>query len=165
MSRRSARDIFGVQSFCIVFVLVGTGVFVYGWIVLDRAGKSPDWPTANATVVYSVYSDGYDVRYTYKVNGRTFRGNHVGFGEKKLTFDSDDQRQVVRRYPKGKVVEVYYDPGNPEVSVLEPGIRRGTYMFPGVGLLVSLFAIGFLLLHRRFRPRRIHAAASSEGDP
>lgn len=93
--------------------------------------------------------------YTYEIDGRTLTGNHVGFGEMEMMSDRDDADRVARRYPKGKVVDVYYDPATPRISVLEPGVRPGTYNELIIPAVLVLMAIGFWWFHRRMtRPAR-----------
>lgn len=46
------------------------------------------------------------------------------------------------KYPIGSTVKVFYNPGNPEESVLEPGASGSSYAFViliGVGALVAFF--------------------------
>jgi len=70
----------------------------------------------------------------------------------------------MRQYPEGKIVDVYYDPNDPEISVLEPGFRPGMYSMPGFGLFFALSSSGFLFLDRRMRPRRSRTAPSPDGN-
>ena len=45
---------------------------------------------------------------------------------------------IVDRYPKGKKLEVSYNPEKPEVAVLEPGITIGSYLPLGIGAMLVL---------------------------
>jgi len=128
MSRKFDRNQSVVNLLCVVFVLASLGLLIHGLLEFGRARRSPAWPTVKGTVFSSTTDGGScDVLYTYQFDRRTFQGNHVGFGNEELMSDSNDAHRVVRRYPKGKIVDVYYDPADPEISVLEPGIRPGTY--------------------------------------
>jgi len=52
-------------------------------------------------------------------------------------------RNYIDRHRKGDFVSVYYDPQNPEHSVIEPGkARSGKYLLTGLGLLL----LGVLVL-------------------
>ena len=150
MSRKLDRNNWIVEIFCVVFILANVGLFIHGVLEFGRARRSPSWPTVKGTVEISVSSgSGYDVTCSYEVDGQTFTCYQVGFGEKKLLFNSDDAQRVQRRYPKGTIVDLYYDPADPEISVLEPGVRPGTYNALIIPVLLALMAIGFWLFHHR----------------
>jgi len=44
-----------------------------------------------------------------------------------LTDWNDTPQYMKQHYPVGKIVEVYYNPANPKVSVLEPGFDRTAF--------------------------------------
>ncbi|MFC1975842.1 DUF3592 domain-containing protein [Chloroflexota bacterium] len=67
----------------------------------------------------------------------------------------------MKRYPVGKHVKVYHDPGNPGIAVLEPGIPNNNggfwlvliFVVMGVGMillgigLLGIFVFGFSSLN------------------
>lgn len=159
MNRKLADDQRVVPLFCGVFVLACVGLFVHGLIQFDRGRRSPAWPRVEGTVVISVSSgSGYTVNCSYEVDGHTFTCYQVGFGEQEMMTNSNDAHRVQRHYPKGKAVDVYYDPAAPGISVLEPGVRPGTYYELIIPALLALMAIGFRWLHRRMT-RSAHPAS------
>ncbi len=105
-----------------------------------------------------------DVRYTYQIDGKPFTGNRIAFGQKEIMSNSDAAQRVVREYPEAKSVDVYFDPNDPETSVLEPGIIPGSYQEPGFGLFFMLGASGFLFLDRRMRLRRSRTTPSPDAN-
>ena len=56
----------------------------------------------------------YNVQYVYSVEGQSYRGRLVNFDH-----TSENVSQILKRYPKGKKVRVFYDSENPELCVLE----------------------------------------------
>ena len=56
------------------------------------------------------------VAYRYEVNGRDLTGERIGYGTDNL---HEDYRRLVDSLPKGAVVPVFYDPAQPEQSVLQ----------------------------------------------
>ncbi len=163
MNRKFGGNKWTAEIVCTAFVLAGAVLFIYGLVEMNRAGKSRDWPSVKGKVVYMApdSGSGYDVMYTYDIGGQTFKSNNLDFSH---LSNRDDTRRVVRQYPEGKIVDVYYDPNDPEISVLEPGFRPGMYSMPGFGLCFALAAIGFLFLDRRMRPRRSRTATTPDGN-
>jgi hypothetical protein len=54
--------------------------------------------------------------------------------------------KIVAKYPAGKAVQVYHDPSNPDINVLEPGITLATRVpqfFGYVLLAVGLAMVGY----------------------
>ena len=62
------------------------------------------------------------VRYQYSVNGVEYSGHALSFGR---SYSRGDIMQVSKKFPVGHTVAVYYDPANPERSVLMPGGNVG----------------------------------------
>jgi hypothetical protein len=79
--------------------------------------------------------------YEFSVEGITFNGNRVAYGDYGSNSPSH-ARRIANRYPKGKSVTVYYMPENPEECLLEPGLKAQVWILPGVGLI--FFAAGCL---------------------
>jgi len=54
--------------------------------------------------------------YEFKVDGKTYQGSRVDLGVDSGNFEV---AETLRRYPEGKIVQVYYDPGDPSQCILE----------------------------------------------
>jgi len=87
---------------------------------------SLSWPTARGVVgasqvVTEQGAQGPEHRahiiYAYAIAAQPYTGRKVRFGG----IESDEAKETVARYPKGKDVQVRYAPDDPSVSVLEPG--------------------------------------------
>ena len=61
------------------------------------------------------------VTYEYAVGGRTYRGNRLSFAER---ISGVDVGEMLKRYPDGKVVQVYYNPANPAQAVIERSLPQ-----------------------------------------
>lgn len=57
----------------------------------------------------------HNTRYEYEVEGSRYSSNKVSFEANY----SDTAHQIVKKYPAGKKVIVYYDSSNPSASILE----------------------------------------------
>ncbi|MEM9157539.1 MAG: DUF3592 domain-containing protein [Verrucomicrobiota bacterium] len=88
-----------------------------------------------------------NVDYTYCVND-VFYDNNVVSAFQYSTSIRNQAAQVVRRYPAGKEVEVYYKPAKPEVATLEKGVQRPLGLALLAFVSVSLISIGLVGLYR-----------------
>jgi hypothetical protein len=136
-----------------IFLVVGAVVaFYFGKPIVDNAKASLKWPTVEGRVTVSTVerkrssdSTTYaaNVGYDYEVDGEKRMGDTVWFGGNFSSSNSGLARETVDKYPAGSQVRVYYNPEDPDQSVLEPGAFWTTYMVYGIGLL--LFGIGLLV--------------------
>ena len=150
----------------IPLVVIATGVIItfHGVRGVVRAKRSVDWPTVGGEVLSSsIGRKGgtereYErktrektaahhalIRYEYTVDGRTFNGKRVSYGD----YGSRDlahAQGIVKRYRKGKSVTVYYMPENPQECLLEFGLKGKAWVWPGAGFGVLI--IGFLMIWR-----------------
>lgn len=60
------------------------------------------------------------VEYTYIVGNRLYTSRRIKLVGNTSTSHSDAQ-EIRRRYPKGKIVDVYYNPNNPAQATLKLG--------------------------------------------
>ena len=138
----------------LVFLGAGIGVSVWGGRTLQNAKASSSWPKVQGQVVESdverersrsgtgrnrrtktTYKA--NVFYDYSVNGTKYSSHKVSFGEYSSS-SPGHARRIVNRYPKGKTVEVHYNPEKPQVAVLEPGVSWSSYMPLGIGVVFAI---------------------------
>jgi hypothetical protein len=133
-----------------IFLVVGAGLTYWGWTILQNARASASWPTADGIVTrsgvsHSTDSDGGDsyspeITYTYSVNNIDQENNTIKFGEN--SYSSRRKAEgIAANYPVGKNVTVYYDPEQPDKSVLEPGVSAGSYIVLGIGVFFILLTL------------------------
>ncbi len=108
---------------------------VMGWLQIQEIDDSRTWPSVPGTIVASGISTStdtnrgrpgshateYDVglRYDYVVDGMPYTGNRIAIRGTSYSSPSSAQREL-QRYPVGQTVNVYYNPQDPEQSVLKP---------------------------------------------
>tara|TARA_B100000282_G_scaffold1908_1_gene1314 strand:+ start:130 stop:600 length:471 start_codon:yes stop_codon:yes gene_type:complete len=80
------------------------------------------------------------VKYSYTVEGSNYEGNTVGFGTMSHNERSDAQEEL-KSYPKGKTIDVYYDPENPSDSVLNKGVFWPMYIVIVVMVIILIGSI------------------------
>lgn len=138
----------------LLFLVGGVAALAFGVRDLLAIRAASRWPSAegvvessevrteiretrrdNRTRRYREYSAA--VVYRFTVDGVSIRGQRVRFGG----FVSDTPEAAERdvaSYPAGSAVVVFYDPENPEDSVLERGVSAGAWILPGLGLAFLL---------------------------
>ncbi|MDA1051412.1 MAG: DUF3592 domain-containing protein [Planctomycetota bacterium] len=150
-----------------VTALVGALGCIYGFVILSRGRQGSDWPSVKGVVVdshvkrHAAGMPGHNaiVKYQYEVEQTKYSGtlriHRLGQG----------LRWVEREYPAGKSVDVYYDPDDPAISVLEHGDTVGRYQFTGfcLFLFVAITAI-LLAVARKNRSRRGHVNRHAAAD-
>lgn len=145
-----------VARFLAGIVLTALGFFLaftLGKPLRDQSLASGSWPTTEGRITRSelvrTVSKGTamytaDIGYTYDLDGRSFEGERVWFGDDYRSSNAAEFRRVVAAYPVDRQVRVHYDPAAPEASVLEPGATwSGSLLyFAGLGTL----ALGGILV-------------------
>src|SRR5439155_23288043 len=85
---------------------------------------------------------GARIVYDYQVETHVYSSERISFSD--FAHTKDYAQSFINKYPKGKEVTVYYQPSNPSLAVLEPGIADMSWSFP-VGGTVFL-ACGIMIL-------------------
>ncbi len=144
-------------AFIVLLVIGVVALILFGRnVMLGR--RSQNWPTAPGTVEYtgmetyqSTDEDGststtYDatIQYSYTVGGQAYQGNRRTFTNVR-TGSRRRVEQILARYPQGSAVSVYYDPANPQESVLETGVNTFAYVVMVIAGILVLVAIAGLL--------------------
>jgi hypothetical protein len=153
-------------ALCVIGSLVSLVLMAVGCVALVGrdstrvvAEASLEWPETEGTITRSWVQDSHGtggnlhrgkegrsarVRYRYRVNGKDYEGGRVSF------FAVESAEATVKRYPKGNVVAVYYDPADPKTSTLQTGAEGAAgkpLIVPVILLLVGTgLLIGTLLL-------------------
>lgn len=149
--------------------IIGGIFFIVGLILvlaqikgILKSGTSKAWPTIHGKVLRSRVhisrsrssstnrnsglSVSYrpDIEFVYKIDGieyhskRPYYGSNIG-----SSFKYKRSKDLVDKYPVGKEVKVYYNPGNPKEAILETGLHRELFLGLGMGILFSI--IGYFV--------------------
>ena len=147
---RNGATAAAVTVFASIFMLAGMGLLILGALNLWRGWRSESWPIAEGDIIRSDTSTSFDrtthtsstspvTVYRYSAAGETRYGNQRRFGQIAGSSDSDWAADIAEQYPQGEKFPVRYDPADPDLSVLEPGIGGETWIAPAIGLVVFLF--------------------------
>lgn len=91
------------------------------------------WPitegliTDSRKVLEDIQTERYSVRvhYKYSVRGKEYENNTLSLDQTTECYSHAAAIVFLEKYPKGKTVEVYYNPKKPGMSVLETGLGDG----------------------------------------
>ena len=133
--------------------LLGIGMFYGGGHEMWIAHTSQSWPTTNAKITVSDIDESHDddgttykanLAYDYSVKGKA----HKGYGISPTGAPSASNRSTIEafiaKYPEGSTQTVHYDPGNPEVVLLQVGTGGSSepYILMGIGAVLALVGAG-----------------------
>ncbi len=144
-----------MQSLWLPMTMIGFGtlaslVAALWNLRLGRVVRS--WPTSEGKVfTASVYrpwwasigsgaqqSHRTRIAYEYTVGDRRYTGKNIGIGREWIS--RSEAQQIITPYEPGTVVTVYYCPGKPWYSFLEPGRNTWTQYLFGVVVEAIIFA-------------------------
>lgn len=159
----------------IVLRFVGSGLIAIGALAAYGAarmrikvGQSHKWPTVPGEIVSSelehksgrhdgkritTYAAG--IRYAYEVDGKAYESDQIQLGGSSETSEPEEFERMVKRYPEGKRVKVYYDPTDPATATLEPGELGGIFnmaMVAGGFILVGSVIIALTIWGHLLKP-------------
>lgn len=132
----------GIALVGIAFLAVGVYRIVPSWETVQNARASTSWNETEAKItgarieVIEGSAAGNTpmrhlpkVGYTYKVGGTEYTGDTIRFAE--LDFHRRGSRnkaqKVIDPYSNYPTVKTHYNPADPSVSVLEPGVTLATF--------------------------------------
>jgi hypothetical protein len=118
-----------------LLLLVALG---FGWSGLQdlrTARASAGWAAADGRIVVTTFDQNVGrrrrsssttyyvtINYTYTVDGQTYSGDRYSVVSSSfVSSNAEATQEVLRRYPEGAAVTVYYDPARPGAAVLERG--------------------------------------------
>jgi hypothetical protein len=128
------RNVKQLIGFSILIGLFSLGVYALHGEVAD-AKETLRWPTTEGVIDYSQVgsaqerdSDGYmrtmyfaQLKYSYKVNGSQYSSDKYEISKYRST-SRDSFVEIVKQYPAGSNVTVYYNPKDFNEAILKPGV-------------------------------------------
>lgn len=108
---------------------------LFAWRAWEVKRNSPQWPSVEGVMLTSQPRAMHDnpaepesakhdwvaeVRYAYMVDGVSYTGDRLqAFGRRYMT--KEEVQQELAPFPVGAHIKVFYDPAQPQSSVLIPG--------------------------------------------
>ncbi len=156
-----------IAKIVIVFMFIfGLYHVAKGVIELGLAIESKNWSIIQGKIKWSHFSsDNYkankgggtfigelDLRYEFVLNGVTYRGERIRFGNLEdggnVLYWFDDVYSKFKQYPKDKIVTIHYKETNPKLSVLEPGVHFLSFSRLVTGLILLGLPYWFIFIFK-----------------
>jgi len=130
-----------------LFVVAGLLATFWGLRIIVMARKTLQWPAVEGTIeeskVASESTESNDllphIKFCYSIEHQTFQQVLKFPGD--ITPSEEFAKSYVDKYPVGSRVQVYYNPANPEIATLEPGLGKGDWLVLAIGLGTLVFGI------------------------
>jgi hypothetical protein len=147
----------------LLFVGFGAVLIAIGVSSYRRTKATETWPSTQGNVYATNirrYNDEGTIRfapeinYEYTVGGELYKSTVIR-EEIFVSFpDEDEARRFLKNYMVGRSVQVFYDPTNPNQSVLEPKAAPVLHMVTIMGVISCCFAaMMYYLSFRKLRKR------------
>lgn len=147
---QSTNSMFAVIT--LLIAAIGVVLLVAGFLMARTPGKSTGWSTTTgqilaSTINYRRRSGGGHapyplVMYVYQVEGQQYQSQRIYFGG---AVGGSAMTGIIKKYPVGTQVPVYYNPQNPADAVLERSIPMAKFLgLIGVILIATAAATYFM---------------------
>jgi hypothetical protein len=124
----------------IAMVLLGLAMAVPTGIATIDGLIEKNWPTTFATITAAkIEDDSYQrthvkLEYSFRVNGKKYTGDRIYTGQD-LGMKREEAEELIKtKYSVSQEVTVFYQPGNPGNSLLEPGPQTYQIIVLALGL-------------------------------
>lgn len=130
-----------------LFIIGGFGAVLWGWIIFAKARKTLRWLMVEGVIEQSAPTSKTNdllphIQFSYTVALHIY--------QRTLEFPDGTNpspelaTSYAKKYPAGAKVSVYYNPEQPDQATLEPGLARGDWMIPVLG--IAAMALGIFAL-------------------
>ncbi|NOR05405.1 MAG: DUF3592 domain-containing protein [Deltaproteobacteria bacterium] len=126
----------------VIILFVGIVIGFYGIYKIYKGYESQNWPTTQGKIIDSrlagakrIIGRRVFIKYEYFVEGNRYVSSQISYTL--IIGDYSGAIEILREYPKGKTVTVYYNPDNSMDAVLKTEISgRISWLF-----ILSVLAI------------------------
>ncbi len=151
-------------ALALAFTLPGAVVSFFSINNIINGKASLQWTETSGTIISSTvekYVGAHkkskylaEVEYIFSVNGSEYKADTIRFG----TMASLLAGELSETYSEGKTVKVFYNPNDPNIAVLEPGVNPGAWIKAVVAIffcLSGLFLGTFFLKKLRKEMKKV----------
>jgi Protein of unknown function (DUF3592) len=154
-----------INILCVPVVLYGISFCCRGVETVKIANETYSWKIGTGTITYAgktqssstgKYKASYGnpiVKYTYVANERNYQGDTVYWRNTigSYQFSRSYVDNILSKYEKNKQFVVYYNPINPQESVLETGASEETFVSLVYGGILIFIGVVIPLIFFVFR--------------
>lgn len=151
-----------LSLFFAIFILAGVTMAGFGIHNIVQAHESRNWLSTDGSITFSDIerrsgskggsSYAPSVRYQYTIQGKQYEGSMVAIGLKHVSAGRSFAERIIKKYPQGKSLQVFYNPADPSESVLEPGLSKRSFILFSAGITFALIGSCFALVTWLFSP-------------
>lgn len=145
---------FGYTFAYILIYLIAIIFFILGCYLYKKSKETIKWNKTKGSISDSKLDElimetdspityKARVRYSYTIDGEEYISKRIFFGDFIRGGSQFSSRKLLKKYTKGAVVDVYYNPLKPEESVLEKGIHFNVVLLFITSFALVTFAIFF----------------------
>ncbi len=136
----------GTKMFAWAFLLMGLFCLLLGTYRAILGIEAKNWPRAPGCIIISkaeplrtsekirIAASCITLDYIYLVGKKVYDGHRLDSGWNCFS-SSKRVKSLLKKYSTGTRVKVCYNPDNPEMAFLEPGLNWSIYFLWGVGLI------------------------------
>lgn len=131
--KKSGCGGFGLAIFALIWSAFVLGFDYFVGYEMVKTVLAQSYPETRGEVIHSEleevstedgYTYGADIHFTYQVDGQSYTSEEYAYGAWNNS-NSSGAKKMLRKYPVGKTVRVYYNPSDPSDAVLEHGVSGG----------------------------------------
>ncbi|MBN1904758.1 MAG: DUF3592 domain-containing protein [Deltaproteobacteria bacterium] len=143
----------------VILAIVGLLCLWTGSTRFISAWNASNWPVVKGKVIESSIEkkwtpDGDIVTphlsYEYKVEGIGYVSSQITLAQQSF-FNDKWSEAIIKKYPAGSYVEVYYDPSSPFEAAIYNGITPVSYTQPIIGLFMLIAAAIIFVRQRKLK--------------
>ncbi len=158
----TTKERLGMVLFFGIFFLIGFVLFYFTYSWITNGLESNNWQSVEGAIISSQFISGRtsenkpfysaEILYEYYIDNVKYLSNSITSGGQSSSNNPNYAQKIVRKYSEGDKINVYYNPQNPEQSVLEPGFHWSDAWPALIGLLfalIGLIGVIFSILGKR----------------
>jgi hypothetical protein len=135
-------------------LLLGIGLIFWQGERISTSLQKRQWPTIIAEITKSnvVGTRAFHpvITYQFNINNNIYRNNTnlstPGFGGKRSRHDTAET--IIKEFPQGKKVKIYYNPQNPQESYMRIGPYWSDFVQFSFGLFLYSMSFFFILVRK-----------------
>jgi hypothetical protein len=140
----------------VIMVILGLALTFLGVTKFKKATDAKSWPVTTGLVTGSEVAGAIkyypSITYTYSVDSVAYNSNIIS----NINFNTKNRsvvEEVLKKYPVGSKIEVYYNGSEPSEALLEPGINTGNILLLAFGIIVLAIPV-FLIIFMKVDIRK-----------